>query len=492
MQNPPVVPTGSPRFETESLPEGISHFCETHYRWLAALALLLAALNVGYRLDRELVTAWDESLYAASAAEMVNSGNWLVTTFHGTVDYYNSKPPLNIWLIAASFKTFGIGLVPLRLPSAAAAWLTVAVTLWWTRKVFGALPALLSSLVLSTTFAFFYVHSARSGNPDAWLTLAIVLTVIILWSARTVPARLAWLGVPLAAVFMLKGTAVLLPLLIVACVLGIRGLRRDLLLPLGVAAVLFLIPTGAWAVARWQFDRWRFFDAMLNYDFIARTFQQLEGHDHGWLFYLYQLQKDHYDWLAVALVLLVIVGLTRHERHGTPLVKVDRDTRILLGVWALATMLVPTLMATKLPWYLNSFYPVFAIGVALVIVAALNAFPLLTQRRERVAITAMVVAAFALAEGKLMWYSYQARDLSGSVQNFFLESSTMVEGRRVLQEIWDPADQFVLEHIAGGIAITGDPQEIASAAGHDDLLILESSAEGGWTLTAAPPPAATP
>ena len=55
---------------------GISAFCERHYPSLALMTLALAALNLGYRLDRELVTTWDESLYATAAAEMVQSGNW--------------------------------------------------------------------------------------------------------------------------------------------------------------------------------------------------------------------------------------------------------------------------------------------------------------------------------------------------------------------------------------------------------------------------------
>ena len=62
---------------------GIAAFCERHYKLLALITLTIAALNLGYRLDREIVTAWDESLYATSAAEMVKSGDWLVTTFHG-------------------------------------------------------------------------------------------------------------------------------------------------------------------------------------------------------------------------------------------------------------------------------------------------------------------------------------------------------------------------------------------------------------------------
>ncbi len=43
------------------------------------------------------------------------------------IDYYNSKPPLNVWLIALAFKLFGANLVSLRLVSVVSAWLTVAV-----------------------------------------------------------------------------------------------------------------------------------------------------------------------------------------------------------------------------------------------------------------------------------------------------------------------------------------------------------------------------
>ena len=61
---------------------------------LGTAVLALAAVNLGLRLDREMVDVWDESLYATTALEMQRSGNWLVTTFQGAIDHYNSKPPL--------------------------------------------------------------------------------------------------------------------------------------------------------------------------------------------------------------------------------------------------------------------------------------------------------------------------------------------------------------------------------------------------------------
>src|SRR5690349_8306065 len=97
--------TTSPQVPFPAAPSpGFAGFCERHYVLLAICVLALAAFNLGFRLNREVVTTWDESLYVTSAAEMIKDGNWLVTTFHGDVDYYNTKPPLNVWMIAAAFK----------------------------------------------------------------------------------------------------------------------------------------------------------------------------------------------------------------------------------------------------------------------------------------------------------------------------------------------------------------------------------------------------
>jgi 4-amino-4-deoxy-L-arabinose transferase-like glycosyltransferase len=94
---------------------------------LAAAVLALAAFNLTYRLGNESLTEWDESLYATSAFEMLERGNWVVTTFNGETDYYNSKPPLNVWLIALSVKAFGPSLASMRVPSIVVAWLTIVV-----------------------------------------------------------------------------------------------------------------------------------------------------------------------------------------------------------------------------------------------------------------------------------------------------------------------------------------------------------------------------
>src|SRR5262249_60490346 len=107
-------------------------------------------------------------------------GNWVVPTLPGGATYSTPTPPLNVWLIALSIKTFGPSLTAMRIPSILAAWLTVLVLLAWSYRRFGPRVALFSGMVLATCFGFLHVHSGRTDNPDALLALFFLLIAITL------------------------------------------------------------------------------------------------------------------------------------------------------------------------------------------------------------------------------------------------------------------------------------------------------------------------
>ena len=71
--------------ESEDRPT-LDGFCTRHFTTLAVLVLALA-FNLTFRLGREVVTEWDESIYAISASEMVRSGDWIGVTYLGELDY---------------------------------------------------------------------------------------------------------------------------------------------------------------------------------------------------------------------------------------------------------------------------------------------------------------------------------------------------------------------------------------------------------------------
>ena len=462
----PDTPVDHPGSGSASVEARLIDFVSRHYRLLAGIVLLLAAFNLTYRLGLESVEEWDESLYATTAWEMLRSGDLIGTTFGGQLDYYNSKPPLNVWLIAAMFATFGVNLVSLRAVSAACAWLTVLTLQMWTRREFGPTVSLLSSLVLSTSFGFIHLHAGRSGNPDALLTLLLLLTVVVLSVRQRRPWQRAWLGPILAGVFLLKGMAVLLPLLVIVMVEAIsRGPRTWK--PLLAAGALFVAPAGAWMAARWRVDQWTFFERMFNQDFLALTSTAVEERFGGPLFYADVLQKYHYEWLLAG------VGAALLARHswgpiGRALrvsIQQQQPTIVSMGAWATATLLVPTLVQTKLTWYLNPFYPLFAVVVGMLLAnVAFNNHGGNHGRRLALA-GVLIVVAIASAQARSLWRIHVITNLETSVQGVLLSKSAGFKGTRVCRDGLQRAEMFVVRammnstfHVMTGAGRGGPPK----------------------------------
>jgi 4-amino-4-deoxy-L-arabinose transferase-like glycosyltransferase len=414
-----------------------------HYAVLATIVLGLAAFNLTFRLGREFVTEWDESLYAISAKEMVASGHWIGVTFFGALDYYNTKPPLNVWLIALAFKTLGRGIESLRLASVASAWLTVAVLMMWSRRAFGSAVAILAGAILATTFGFLHVHSGRSANTDALFTLLVLLTVVTLWAEERQIWHRLWLGPLLAAAFLLRGPAVLMPLAIVIAVLAARGDRIRWLPSLG-ASLLFIVPVAIWAIARYNLDRWEFLERMFTYDFVARSVRVLDEHPGGPLYYPRILFKHQYDWAIAGLAAAVLFPASWSTIRRLPRSLLRDDTLMLVAVWTAATLFIPTAMQTKLPWYLNTFYPVFALGVAALLVRGFSiAWTRPTSRWRVMTLALVTVVALAVAEVKLWSYSVRFRDLDRSAQGLLLSEPSKFAGHRVFRDRFDRSATFV-------------------------------------------------
>jgi 4-amino-4-deoxy-L-arabinose transferase-like glycosyltransferase len=432
---------------------GVIQWCERRFVWLAVAILALAAFNLTFRLGQEFLTEWDESLYAVTAAEVLDHGHWIGTTFGGALDYYNTKPPLNVWLIALAFKAFGKSLIALRLASVASAWLTVALLMQWMRRSLGSAVALLSGLVLATSFGFIHIHAGRSANTDALFTLVMLLTAVTLWADQTRTWARAWLGPLLAMAFLLRGMAVLMPLLLVAAVwLLARPRRLRPWMPTLVGVALFAVPVGAWVAARFQIDQWEFFTRLFFYDFVARSTDVIEGHPGGVLYYLNILQKHHFDWLFAGAAALVLAPIPwARVRRGLVTWR-GNPMAVLLVAWAGAALIPPTLMQTKLPWYLNTFYPVFAVAIALLVVHAAEHLGRIPPAWRQRVLAGAVVLAFGVAESKLLWYSFVYRDLGLTDQGIVLAAANQLAGHRLYRNLDDRAGTFVASQLAGADA----------------------------------------
>jgi len=279
-------------------------------------------------------------------------------------------------------------------------------------------------------------------------------------------------------VFLLKGMAVLMPLSIVLAVEAWRlahGRRREWI-PVTCALLLFVVPIGAWMWARWQLDQSRFLARLFFYDFVGGSFTVLEGHAGGPLYYANVLQKYHYDWLLAGTVAWCLCPMPWSElrrRLGGPW-RVT-ETSIVLSAWVTMTLLIPTLMQTKNSWYLQPFYPAFALGIAWLVVRGLTHVRHVPgSRRRQVILATVVVIVFAVAEGRLVSYSYHYRDLAQSPQGLLLAETTQLAGQQVFRDRWNFAEIFVLRALVGAEHRTAENLEAFLAASRPGSYLISA------------------
>jgi hypothetical protein len=151
---------------------------------------------------------------------------------------------------------------------------------------------------------------------------------------------------------------------------------------------------------------------------------------------------------------------------------------------------VPTLMQTKLPWYLNPFYPMFALGVGWLLgrVSHTASIPdrsgstcSTVQRRwalspvqRRSTMAAVVVGALGVAEGKLIWHSFNQRALEGSAQELLMQSADHLRGQVVHRGAWTRAETFVVRGIVEGeVAVSGSVEHFLATGSAQDFLLAD-------------------
>lgn len=341
---------------------------------LLALLLVLALAGVAFLdgIRSRPITLWDESRLAVNAAEMVASGNWLVTTYEGRPDLWNTKPPLLVWLQAALLRLGLPGAVAVRLPSALAATAcAVGLLLVGHRMLRDTLAGAVAALVLVGSPGFAGVHVARSGDYDALLALLVGATLVAFfaWSESDDDARrrrwLAAFWLLLLAALLTKSVHALIGLPALLLHAALTGRLRRLLLARGM--YLGLAAT-AGAVALFVLLRERaapgYLDAMLANDVLGRYLDTVERHAAPAGYYLRGFVDGRFaPWI---LLLPAAAAATLAGRR-------DRGWRLslLALLFALTALLVLETARTKIHWYDAQLYPplalVVGVGVARVV-----------------------------------------------------------------------------------------------------------------------------
>ena len=243
-----------------------------------------AAVYLGCILSPPSLMDDVDAVQAQIARNMVQSGDWVTARLDGVP--YLEKPPLLYWMIAVSYKVFGVhdwsARIPVALSAIALCWVTAAFGLW----AFGKRAGFYAGLCMSTCIGLFLF--TRILLPDAMLTFSIALALWALLRALDEEERhpKAWAALMAASLAI----GVLLKSLI------------GIVFPIGAAILYLLITRQLFAARTWKrlspirglliilliAAPWHILGTIRNPPYFSFTMKSLPGEYHGfwWFFFI--------------------------------------------------------------------------------------------------------------------------------------------------------------------------------------------------------------
>lgn len=311
------------------------------------------------RLDSSFMRPWDESYYAINAYEMGKAGNFLVPQFDGRPDFFNLKPPMEIWAEMIFIKVFGLNELTARLPSAICGALTSVLLFIFLKKNFNRIWAWSSFFVLVTSNGFVNFHTARTGEMDAMLTLFLFLNTIYLFHfvAGEKPDNktvfLYWVFLTFA--FLTKSFASLLFIPShIALLFAFKKIRPLVTTPALFAGIVLLVTTALGFFFLREQQQPGYLDAVLDLD-AGRMGKVVDGHNEPFDFYFNNLFLKRFStWIGLFIIGTAFLFFKEKDKK----IQVICNISIFS---ALIYLILVSLSATKLEWYDMPLYPFLAI-----------------------------------------------------------------------------------------------------------------------------------
>ncbi len=300
----------------------------------------------------------DEPKYAYAAERMVRTGEFITPYFNCRPRF--DKPPLIYWLIALSYRIFGVSDWAARIPSVAAS-LGVMFTIFsFSRREYGTKEALSGAAVFAGTIHAWVM--GRAVAPEMVLVFFETLSIYFLYygieheSKRRITAGYLLMG----AAFLTKGpVGVIIPLGTISLHLlftkRFNALIRLMYLP---GILLFCIVALPWYLIMATIHGNKYLEEFFLYHNIYRFTGRARQHPFGFYYYIPVLLGSLYIWLP----------FTPHILKSTLQKIREEKAARLFAVWIVFVLLFFTVSANKLHNYILIAYPPAAIlsGAALV------------------------------------------------------------------------------------------------------------------------------
>lgn len=311
-----------------------------------------------HKLGVRPVNNWDEARHGASAYEMLQTGEPIVTTWAYEPDYWNYKPPLSEYFIALGYKLLGYNAWGLRFYSACSILLTAIISTLFIWKNYGKIEAIFTLFAFSSCSQLFASHCGRNGDADALYILFYTAAVLFLCNLSKNFSSIYGACLCFALAFLTKswhaGTIAILVLIVLAFSGSFFKMRfRDYLF----CGFFSLFPVALWALLRIHKDGFYFIKQMFTNDVVLRSSEAIEGHTGSQRFYIdVLLRNDH--GLVLLIIVLIIFGTVQWLRFNVSKKEdffVSNQLIIFLSI--LIPFLIFTVAKSKLEWYIFCIYP---------------------------------------------------------------------------------------------------------------------------------------
>jgi 4-amino-4-deoxy-L-arabinose transferase-like glycosyltransferase len=353
----------------------------------------------------------DEVIYVRVTQSILHDGD-LFPLMHGGAPTFE-KPPLKLWLGALAPLLLGESNLSFRLLDGVLGVSVVLLTVSMMRAISGSLWLGLVSGVLLLGMPELVIshHGFRRAVLDGLLTVLTVLTAYGTWQmielrrsgamARVLTWRAIGVGLLCSLAVLTKSVAGFVPALcaVVAWLVtapagegyAIRRILRDRTW-LWIAA-LPVVTFAAYCAALWFVVGPKALNIFIGVEILTRTLSGFEGHNTG--------QRWFYLWSLFIRGAAVPRGLLVCGLCGA-FVRMQKECSMrFLLVWAWGPVILYSLAASKVPWYLNPFLPcisMFAVLGTAHLAAYIRSRSSLTVARYVVAFIAIAcVPAFARA-----------------------------------------------------------------------------------------------
>ncbi|PZU95831.1 MAG: hypothetical protein DCE90_11810 [Pseudanabaena sp.] len=322
-----------------------------HYLFLLVWSIPLIVFQGEY----QSLLGHDEAYYATQARWIAEGKEWFSVQWWDT-PIYDRAIGLQ-WLIAISYRFFGVSEITARLPNAIASILSILLTYSIGKKLINSSVSLLGACLLP--MMFLWLHNSRVVSQDIVLTTFELIGIWALLKGSTIKLKHTEFGLNILAGttlglgFCIKSFMVFLfPIALLPYVLN-KKIWRNLGIYIGIA--LGSILPIAWLTASWQRYGFLPFEQMFGKLLHLRgSDPNLYNPDNSWFYYFWNLPANTLPWSLLAIYGIFLIWMKR---------KLFDNISLLIG-YPLVLFCLLTLFSTRMPYYTLQILPFWSLFAA--------------------------------------------------------------------------------------------------------------------------------